>query len=274
MKPSKRTTIYVSSLTLLFLFYAVIPANDYSGEKFSVYIAGSGNVSDLELLHVKAVLEEYFSGYANVEAYEKRVAAPDNKGSNYRFNDAFNVTQALTGAYFEEGKRILDIERSKGRKFDDLVIITDMHLFPNPSWNYVFGESLIDRNYRMCVLSTWYLKRDESDLSRLTSQERYLTRLKLISAHETGHTLGLYHVSDQKCLMAYTSTIEGLDAEGGKLCGISERKLRNTVPGYLCGRQGISSSICFLKNSCKYLFIFGLLVILSSYSRTALKKHI
>jgi predicted Zn-dependent protease len=274
MKPLKHVCVCIFFLTLSVILYPLIPEDNYGGERLQVYVAGSGNVSDYELLQMKFFLEKYFSEYIVVAVYEKNVPLPEENAINYRFNSAFNATQILTKAYFDAGRRIMDLERSKGAKFDVLVIISDTHLFPEPTWNYVFGESLMEKEYRMCVLSTWYLKRDENDLSAFVSPEKYLTRLKLIGAHETGHTLGLYHVPDQKCLMAYTSTMQGLDRGGEALCSASERKLRTTVPNYLCERQNIPSFACFLKSAYKEIMFFALLALSFSFSRSALKKSI
>jgi archaemetzincin len=96
---------------------------------------------------------------------------------------------------------------------DKILAITDVDLFI-PILTFVFGEAQLDG--MAAVVSTARLARN-ADGSR--ADRRLLTaRLAKESAHELGHTFGLLHCDDRRCVMTRSATLLHVDTKGGELC--------------------------------------------------------
>ena len=58
-----------------------------------------------------------------------------------------------------------------------------------------------------------------------------LTRLLKESLHELGHTVGLVHCDDYRCVMCASTSVEEIDLKDEAFCGTC----RAVVNGALCG---------------------------------------
>ena len=83
-----------------------------------------------------------------------------------------------------------------------------------PVLTFVFGEAQLDGN--CAVVSTARLKEEFSGLPR--REELFLERLIKEAAHELGHTFGLRHCMDWRCVMASSHAVERLDVKGAEFC--------------------------------------------------------
>lgn len=96
-----------------------------------------------------------------------------------------------------------------------LVGITMVDLYPDPSWNFVFGEaSLKDR------VGVYSFARYKSPDPTLT-----LFRSLKVMAHETGHMFGIQHCPFFECLMNGTNNLPEADRRPAFLCPVDLRKL-------------------------------------------------
>lgn len=99
-----------------------------------------------------------------------------------------------------------------------------------PDWG-IFGYAEIGG--RACVVSTYRLKFHKPD-ARLLRR-----RLRVLTLHEIGHTLGLRHCPTRGCIMQdCKGTIRTVDASNGTYC----RACRSEIKRYLRGRQRSSVS--------------------------------
>ncbi|HTX35805.1 MAG TPA: archaemetzincin family Zn-dependent metalloprotease [Bryobacteraceae bacterium] len=91
--------------------------------------------------------------------------------------------------------------------------VTDCDLFV-PVLTFVFGEAQLDGN---CAVVS--LARLGDEFYGLPAREALLReRLIKEAGHELGHTFGLRHCSDWRCVMASSHAVERLDVKGAAFC--------------------------------------------------------
>jgi archaemetzincin len=83
-----------------------------------------------------------------------------------------------------------------------------------PILTFVFGEAQLDGN--CAVVSTSRLKEEFYGLP--PRQELLRERLLKEAAHELGHTFGLRHCPDWRCVMTASHDVEQLDVKGAEFC--------------------------------------------------------
>ena len=89
-----------------------------------------------------------------------------------------------------------------------LIALTAVDLYPDPSWNFVFGQaSLTER------VGVWSLWRNGTPGSA-----EYLRRTIMTAAHELTHMLGVQHCTAWECLMNGSNHQAEKDARPLALC--------------------------------------------------------
>jgi len=106
--------------------------------------------------------------------------------------------------------------------------ITMQDLYPDPAWNYVFGQaSLRDRAgiYSFARYDPLFRgKKRTAD-----EKESLLLRSLGVLLHETGHMFGMAHCIYYRCLMNGANNLEESDKQPMHLCPICLRKLHHSV---------------------------------------------
>ena len=96
--------------------------------------------------------------------------------------------------------------------------VTPCDLFV-PVLTFVFGEAQLDGN--CAVVSTARLHEEFYGLPARADLVR--ERLVKEASHELGHTFGLRHCSDWRCVMASSHAVERLDVKGAEFCAACQR---------------------------------------------------
>ena len=114
---------------------------------------------------------------------------------------------------------------------DKILAITDVDLFI-PILTFVFGEAQLDGV--AAVVSTARLVRNPDG----TPTDRRLLTARLVKecVHELGHTFGLVHCADRRCVMARSPALPDIDVKRGDLC--RECRLRLDDLRQLRGEEG------------------------------------
>ena len=106
-----------------------------------------------------------------------------------------------------------------------LLGVTMEDLYPEPSWNYVFGQALL--TYRVGVYSLvrfypafWGFP--ETDAAMQQGFGRSLRTL----VHETGHMFGVHHCQQYDCVMNGSNSLPEADARPIHLCPVCLQKFR------------------------------------------------
>jgi len=189
-RPSKaRNTIYV------------LPIGDFSKAK-------------TKILDEMSVFGQAFFGM-KIEVLRRE---PIKDRFTTRINDATGNEQVLT----------LDIlNELKGRvpkKAYCLIGLTMTDLYPNPKWNFVFGQaSLRDR------VGVYSFARYDPQFPRVDPDRevdaKFLTRCLKVFAHETCHMYGMAHCIYFNCLMNGSNHLGESDSRPLHLCPVCLRKL-------------------------------------------------
>ena len=83
-----------------------------------------------------------------------------------------------------------------------------------PILTYVFGESFLNGN--AAVVSTYRLNPEL--YGHPLNRALLMDRLEKTAIHELGHSFGLKHCPDYKCVMRSSNVVEGVDLKGKAFC--------------------------------------------------------
>lgn len=101
-----------------------------------------------------------------------------------------------------------------------IMALTERDLYPNPSWNYVFGLASYKRRvgvtslYRFCNYNI-----------NTTNYQIGLKRLINVSSHEIGHMFTLKHCINAVCAMNGSNNLSETDTKPNRLCSECTGKL-------------------------------------------------
>ena len=90
-----------------------------------------------------------------------------------------------------------------------------------PVLTFVFGEAQLDGN--CAIVSTARLREEFYGLP--PQPDRMKERLVKEAAHELGHTFGLRHCVDWRCVMSSSHGVELLDVKGAEFCRSCRRSV-------------------------------------------------
>jgi archaemetzincin len=109
-----------------------------------------------------------------------------------------------------------------------LIALTMEDLYPDPSWNFVFGEAFLKD--RAGVFSFARYDPAFSGFPRPADfRTLMLKRSCKVLAHETAHMFGMYHCTFFDCLVNGSNHLRESDARPMHLCPVCLRKLQTNI---------------------------------------------
>ena len=110
-----------------------------------------------------------------------------------------------------------------------LIGLTATDLYPEESWNFVFGMATLRE--RVGVYSTArYQPSFYGEEDQYPSPERWVLRRSMkVMAHEIGHMFGMEHCTFYECVMNGSNHLEETDRRPAHLCPVCLRKLHYAV---------------------------------------------
>src|SRR4030042_1030542 len=117
-------------------------------------------------------------------------------------------------------KLLTQLKKSGVAKGDKLLGIVDVDLYA-PGLNFIFGQAEIAAG--TAVISLYQLRQEYSGMSR--TEALFLDRTTKEAVHELGHTFGLEHCSNAKCVMHFSNSLADTDLKQAAFCSLCRPKL-------------------------------------------------
>ena len=105
--------------------------------------------------------------------------------------------------------------------FEKILGIVDHDLYV-PELNFVFGEA----SQRVAVISLTRLRQEFYNLP--PDQSLFYKRALTEAVHELGHTYGLVHCGNPRCVMFFSNSLIDTDRKGSEFCTKCKSNLRET----------------------------------------------
>ena len=168
------------------------------------------------------MLRQYAADFFQMEVKALAPISISASGVTSRTNSMTGRRQVLTGGvlHWLQG-------RLPGDAFC-LLGITMEDLYPEPSWNFVFGQASL--NERVGVYS--FARYDPAFYGELRGKDYpalLLQRSMKVLTHETGHMFGLTHCVYFNCVMNGSNHLQESDRRPLHLCPVCLRKLQFSV---------------------------------------------
>jgi len=180
-----------------------------------------GQLLDDIIIGVKEVLMHTF----NDDDMEKRISCrpiPPRPtaipGSAYQENiGKYNVNKFIDLAMTIKSKADRKLNYF-GREITKTLVITNVPLYSLNINSAVFGEALINGDY--AVVSLYQLENNalKEDIRERTIKE---------CIHELGHTFGLRHCNEEKCVMRQSLNMYEVDKKSSHFCESCKRQLKS-----------------------------------------------
>ncbi len=163
----------------------------------------------------------------SVPAEVKRAASGALR-SVYDCDVSVNDAQSVPNGAYDSGRNqysaepFIQLAERVGRG-DKNIAITPHDLFYRRR-NYVFGLAYLDGSGS--VVSTYRLQTSsDGGFSNKSANEIFENRVRKEIVHEIGHTYGLEHCDNNRCVMNFSPTVREVDIKEENLCGSCQRRI-------------------------------------------------
>jgi len=171
------------------------------------------------ILPIKEVNTEYFDQIS--KALEKvfnmscKILSPMEK-PDYAYNpkrNQYNASLILS-----------EIHSNVPKDANKILGITDLDLYTR-GLNFVFGQAQLGG--RCAIVSTFRLSPKFNRTLKGNSTSIVIERIIKEAIHELGHTFGLDHCSNRRCVMSFSNDLEQADYKSLEFCQKCLAKLRH-----------------------------------------------
>ena len=176
-------------------------------------------------------LREYAGTYFAIQVEVLPSLALSNSSLTTRINPYTRNRQILTGDVLAILKKSLPADAFC------VLAITMEDLYPEPSWNFVFGQASLRERVGVYSFARYdpafYGKKGGKDYERVV-----LKRSCKVLAHEMGHMFGLKHCIYFKCVLNGSNHLKESDSRPVHLCPVCLRKLQYSTGFDFVSRYG------------------------------------
>jgi len=186
-----------------------------------IYLQPLGEFPVLNISLVEQLMR-YASVYFAMDVRELPVLNLSDKDVTTRINTFTGKRQILTGDVLAILKKTLPKDGFC------VVAITMDDLYPEPSWNFVFGQASLRERVGIYSFARYdpafYGEKRGKNYERIL-----LCRSCKVLVHEVGHMFGLTHCIYFRCAMAGSNHLKESDARPMHLCPVCLRKLQHSI---------------------------------------------
>lgn len=112
------------------------------------------------------------------------------------------------------GRIILnELDNIKIEGAEKILVITEVDLFAD-DLNFIFGQA--ESSGKMALISTKRL--NPEFYKQKKGEDLFYKRIFKEAVHELGHTFGLKHCQNKKCVMHFSNKVEDTDVKEGVFC--------------------------------------------------------
>lgn len=167
-------------------------------------------------------LKTYASAYFAMNVHVLSAVSLDDLHLTTRTNSTTHTRQILSTDVLDRLKQRLPSNAYC------LLAITMEDLYPEPSWNFVFGQASLQERVGIYSFARYdpAFYGAERSLDYLTC---ILRRSAQVFVHETGHMFGLEHCIHFRCVMNGSNHLAESDSQPLHLCPVCLRKLQYSV---------------------------------------------
>ena len=174
------------------------------GAEMKIYIIPVGDVDKETLFRLSWALREKFQAVFQVG---KPLPLPE---------DAY---RAKRGQYFSS-PILEELKQNVPQDADKVLGILDVDIFV-PALNFIFGQADLGRDVALISLT----RLREEFYGNSKNEKLFLERALKEAVHELGHTFGLRHCLDRKCVMYFSNSLRDTDIKGPGFCERCAKRL-------------------------------------------------
>lgn len=117
------------------------------------------------------------------------------------------------------------LERNNRSDAYATIALTEIDLYPEESWNFVFGQASLSNRVGVFSLARYQPGGEDSPANRRTALRRSLK----VMAHETLHMFGIQHCVYFECVVNGSNHLQETDSRPVHACPVDLRKLHHAV---------------------------------------------
>jgi len=187
---------YIGIIVLLILILINVLYGEEKTQNMSILIVKIGNIENDVVEKLKNDLKKIFNQPVEIG---KQLPEP-----HYAYNKIRN--QYLSTAILNNLTKNKDFDA-----YERVLGIVDHDLYV-PGLNFVFGEATT----KGAVISLRRLRQEFYNLQE--NRNLFMRRVLTEAVHELGHTYGLPHCNNSKCVMYFSNSILDTDRKGTEFC--------------------------------------------------------